>query len=109
MSSGCSLPRYSTARLSALSVTAAIVARRAEPPMPQSSVELGYPADAELVSVEGIPSVPAAFQRTVRRFPDAIAYRTVDDSIRLTWSQAADAVKAWSAALSVVVDDTGAT
>jgi long-chain acyl-CoA synthetase len=77
--------------------------------MPQSSVELGYPSDAELLSVEEIPSVPAAFQRTVRRFPDAIAYRTVDDSIRLTWSQAADAVKAWSAALSgagVVRGDT---
>lgn len=68
--------------------------------MPESPTDLGYPADAELLATEGLASVPAAFQRTVRRFPDAIAYRTVDDRIRLTWSQVAGQARKWSEALS---------
>ncbi|MFV2179674.1 AMP-dependent synthetase/ligase [Actinomadura sp. LOL_016] len=72
------------------------------PVMPESSVELGYPADAEIASIEGVPSVPAAFQSTVRHFPHAVAYRTIDDRIKLTWSQAAQQVERWAHALSAV-------
>ena len=68
--------------------------------MPEASIELGYPANADVMDTEGVASVPAAFQRTVRRFPDAVAYRTGDDSIRLTWTQVAAHVERWSGALS---------
>lgn len=77
--------------------------------MPESSIELGYPANAEVASIEGVPSVPAAFQATVRRFPDAVAYRTVDDSTRLTWSEVAEQVERWSHALSVAGVSHGGT
>ena len=74
--------------------------------MPDSArkplADLGYPNDAELLDVEGVASVPAAFQRTVQRFAHAIAYRTINDEIRMTWSQLAAEVEYWSAALSAV-------
>lgn len=81
-------------------------------PVPSPPTDLGYPAGTEMVDVEGVASMPAAFQRTVQRFPDAVAYRNVDDSMRITWSQLAEEVKTWSTALSglgVTRGDTVAT
>src|SRR5438874_1656246 len=68
--------------------------------MPESAVELGYPEEAEVTGIEGIASVPAAFQRTASVFADAVAYRTIDDSIRLTWAEVATQVERWSRALA---------
>lgn len=70
--------------------------------MPESSVELGYPAGHAVGGVEGVASVPDALQRTARRFPDGVAFRTVEDRIRLTWSQVVACVERWAAALSGV-------
>lgn len=70
--------------------------------MPESPADMGYPAHAEIVGIAGLQSVPAAFARTVHRFPDGVAYRTIDDSIRLTWSQLATKVSTWAAALAGV-------
>jgi long-subunit acyl-CoA synthetase (AMP-forming) len=67
--------------------------------MPQFPTDLGYPTGAEVASIDGVPSVPAAFQATVRRFPGALAYRTIDDRISLTWAQVADQVQRWARAL----------
>ena len=67
--------------------------------MAETATDLGYPAETDVSGIDGIVSVPAAFDRTVERFPDAVAYRTVDDSTRLTWSQVRDEVRAWSAAM----------
>lgn len=67
--------------------------------MPETSVQLGYPASAEILTTGGLDSVPAAFQRTVSRFGDAVAFRTGDDQIRLTWSQVAREVEHWSGSM----------
>lgn len=79
--------------------------------MVESPVDLGYPADATLVDTSDVASVPAAFQRTVRRFGAAVAYRTLDDSVRLTWEQVAEQVARWAHALAatgVTAGDTAA-
>jgi long-subunit acyl-CoA synthetase (AMP-forming) len=69
--------------------------------MPETSLQLGYPAaETQTVGIAGIASIPEAFQATVRRFPDAIAYRTLDDSVRLTWAGVAEQVARWATALS---------
>ncbi|MGZ8177290.1 AMP-dependent synthetase/ligase [Williamsia sp. SKLECPSW1] len=67
--------------------------------MAQTAAELGYPTDAQVDGIDGINSVPAAFQRTAHRFADAIAYRTVDDRIRWTWGEVREQVRTWASAL----------
>jgi long-chain acyl-CoA synthetase len=70
--------------------------------MSASRTELGYPENADLVDTSDVSSVPEAFRRTVERFGDAVAYRTLDDSTRLTWSQVAEKVEQWAGSLASV-------
>lgn len=54
--------------------------------------------------VDGHPlsaaTVPAAFQRTVARYPDKVALQTLDGSERLTWRQANERVRRLAAGLA---------
>jgi long-subunit acyl-CoA synthetase (AMP-forming) len=45
-------------------------------------------------------TVPAAFQRTVARYPDKVALQTLDGTERFTWTQAAERVRSLAAGLA---------
>lgn len=72
--------------------------------MPETPTELGYPPHATLVGSDDVNSVPAAFRRTVARFGKAVAFRTLDDTVRWTWDEVSrhvDAVAGGLASLGV--------
>jgi long-chain acyl-CoA synthetase len=65
-------------------------------------------SEAVLAAVDA-DTITEAFRRTAANHPDLVAFRTVDDSIRLTWAQArerADAIAGGLAKLGVGKGDT---
>lgn len=77
--------------------------------MDDTEFDLGYPSGLDPVDANVLASIPASFQATASRFPDAVALRSVDDQVRTTWAQMADDVRRISgalAALGVVRGDT---
>ena len=77
--------------------------------MRKSLIDLGYPPDAPQMRIDGIASFCAAFQRTAQRFPGALAMRTIDDEIRLTWSEVNNRVRRVAGSLAALGLGPGGT
>ncbi|WP_327241883.1 AMP-dependent synthetase/ligase [Streptomyces sp. NBC_01320] len=68
--------------------------------MNESLQVLGYPEHQPFRRTTDMATLPEAFQRTVNSYPKAVALRTADDSVRLTWREAADQVERLAGSLT---------
>ncbi|MET8219820.1 AMP-dependent synthetase/ligase [Streptomyces hirsutus] len=75
----------------------------------ESLQALGYPEQRPFRRTLDMTTLPEAFQLTVEAYPHAVALRTEDDSLRLSWSEAADLVEVLAGALAALGTGRGDT